>query len=166
VEESIAVIAGKVEVVVAGKRRTLGPGDRVHIPARTAHGWRALGDEVCIRGEIRPGARFEEMWRQFIGLSQDGKLGPRGDRLSFLQVMALVKEFSDVMALPGPPICLQRAMATVLSPVAHLRGYQGRNEEYLQRGPSEIVELDRSAEVPAIASLDATVRRVSPQAGD
>jgi quercetin dioxygenase-like cupin family protein len=166
VEESIAVISGKVEVVMAGKRRTLGPGDRVHIPARTAHGWRALGDDVCIRGEIRPGARFEEMWRQFIGLSQDGKLGPRGDRLSFLQVMALVKEFSDVMALPGPPICLQRAMATVLSPVAHLRGYQGRNEEYLQRGPSEIVELDRSAGVPAIASLGATVRRVSPEAGD
>jgi hypothetical protein len=66
----------------------------------------------------------------------------------------------------GLPIGLQRAMAAVLSQVAHLRGYQGRNEEYLRRGPSEIVELDRSEGVPAIAGLGAAVRRVRPQAGD
>jgi quercetin dioxygenase-like cupin family protein len=165
-EESIAVISGKVEVVMAGKWRTLAPGDRVVIPAGTAHGWRPLGDDVCIRGEIRPGARFEEMWRQFMGLSQDGKLARRGDRMPFLQGMALLHEFSDVMALPGLPVRLQRAMAAVLSPVAHLRGYQGRNQEYLQRGPSEIVELDRGAAVPATAGLGATVRPVGPQAGD
>lgn len=90
-EESITVVLGKVEVVVAGERKTLDPGDHLRIPPNTAHSWRPLGQDVCIRGEIRPGARFEEMWRQFMGLSQDGKLGPRGDHLPFLQAMAMVR---------------------------------------------------------------------------
>jgi hypothetical protein len=49
----------------------------------------------------------------------------------------MTHEFSDVMAVAGPPLLLQRALA---APIARLRGYQGRYEEYLTRGPSEIVE--------------------------
>jgi len=141
-EESLSVIRGSVEVVLAGERQVLGPGDRACIPPGTAHSWRPLGEDVCVRGEISPGARFEEMWRQFMGLSQDGKLGPCGDHLPFLQAMAMVHEFSDVLALAGPPVFLQRAMAMVLTPIARLCGYRGRYEEYLRRGPSEILELE------------------------
>lgn len=84
---------------------------------------------MCVRGEIRPGTRFEEMWRQFMGLSQDGKLGPRGDHLPFLQAMAFVHEFSDVVALAGSPVFLQRAMAAAVTPLARLRGYRGKYDE-------------------------------------
>jgi hypothetical protein len=82
------------------------------------------------------------MWRQVMGLSQDGKLGPRGDQLPFLQAMAMVREFPDVMALAGPPVFLQHALAAVLAPIARLRGYKGKYEEYLLRGPAETVELE------------------------
>lgn len=140
-EESITVIRGLVEVLLAGERKVLGPGDRVRVLPNTAHSWRPLGGNVCIRGVVRPGDRFEDMWRQFMGLSQDGKLGPRGDHLPFLQAMAMTREFPDVMALAGPPVWLQQAMAAVLAPIARLRGYHGKYEEYLRRGPTEVVEL-------------------------
>ncbi len=142
-EETLTVIHGKVEILLArGERKILGPGERVHIPPKTVHSWRPLGEGVRILGEVRPGARFEEMWRQFMGLSQDGKLGPRGNQLPFLQAMVMIREFSDVMALAGPPVFLQQLMAAVLAPIGRLRGYRAKYEEYLQRGPSEIVELE------------------------
>jgi quercetin dioxygenase-like cupin family protein len=141
-EESIIVVRGKLEVFLAGERKTLGPGDRAHVPPMTAHSWRPMGEDVRILGTVRPGDRFEEMWRQFMRLSQDGKLGPRGDRLPFLQAMAMLHEFPDVMALAGPPVWLQQGVAAVLAPVARLRGYRGKYEEYLRRGPTEIVELE------------------------
>jgi hypothetical protein len=56
--------------------------------------------------------------------------------------MALIHEFPDVTALAGPPIVLQHALAAVLAPIGRLRGYRGKYEEYLRRGPSEIVELE------------------------
>jgi len=139
-EESLTVIHGQVEVVLAGKRKILGPGELVRVPPKTPHSWRPLGEDVRILGEIRPAARFEEMWRQFMGLSQDGKLGRMGNRLPFLQAMAMIHEFPDVMALAGPPVFLQHALAAVLAPIGRLRGYKGKYEEYLQRGPSEMVE--------------------------
>jgi hypothetical protein len=56
--------------------------------------------------------------------------------------MVMIREFSDVMALAGPPVFLQQLMAAVLAPIGRLRGYRAKYEEYLQRGPSEIVELE------------------------
>jgi hypothetical protein len=78
------------------------------------------------------------MWRQFMGLLQDGKAGPKGP--GFLQIMMLAHEYSDVMGVVGPPLLLQRALAALVTPIGRLRGYQGRYEEYLTRGPNEIVE--------------------------
>jgi quercetin dioxygenase-like cupin family protein len=144
-EETLTVLRGKAEVLVAGERRTLGPGESVHLPPKTAHSWRPLGGDVRLLAVIRPGDRFEELWRQFMGLSQDGKLGPRGDRLPFLQAMAMIHEFPDVMALAGPPVWLQQGLASILAPVARLRGYRGKYEEYLRRGPTAIVELEPQA---------------------
>jgi mannose-6-phosphate isomerase-like protein (cupin superfamily) len=139
-EEVLTVIRGKVEVMSPdGGWRLVGPGERVVIPANTAHGWRPVGEDIRILGEARPGARFEEMWRQFLGLSMDGKLGPKGDHLPFLQAMAMIHEFPDVMALAGPPVFLQHALAAAFAPIARLRGYRGKYDEYATRGPSEIV---------------------------
>jgi Cupin domain len=142
-EESFTVIRGKVEVLSPdGKRLILGPGEGMRIPPGTVHTWRPVGEDLRLLGAARPGDRFEEMWRQFLGMSLDGKLGPNGDHLPFLQAMALVHEFPDVTALAGPPVILQHALAAVLAPIAHLRGYRGKHEEYLRLGPSEIVELE------------------------
>jgi quercetin dioxygenase-like cupin family protein len=140
-EESITVIRGKVDTWLAGQQKVLGPGERLRVPPKTPHSWRPSGDEdVRLLIEVRPGARFEEMWRQFMGLFQDGKAGPKGP--GFLQIMMMAREFPDVMAISGPPVFLQRALAALVAPIGRLRGYKGRNEEYLTRGPSEVVALE------------------------
>lgn len=142
-EESFTVISGELDFLTPdGTWKNLWPGDHARIPPMTVHSFRPHAQGVRVLVEIRPGARFEEMWRQFMGMAQDGKLGPAGDHLPFLQAMAMIREFPDVMALAGPPIFLQHAFAAVLAPLARLRGYKGKYEEYLRRGPSEIVELE------------------------
>jgi len=142
IEESITVIRGKVDAWVAGAgQKVLGPGESLRIPPNTAHSWRPFGDEdVRILGEARPGTRFEEMWRQFMGLLQDGKAGPKGP--GFLQMMMMMREFPDVMAIAGPPVWLQQALAALFAPIGRLRGYKGRYEEYSTRGPSEVVKIE------------------------
>ena len=48
--------------------RILGPGEILHVPPNTKHGWHPVGDEdVRMLVEARPGARFEETRRQFRG---------------------------------------------------------------------------------------------------
>jgi len=42
----------------------------------------------------------------------------------------------------NPPWAVQRVLFEVLAPVARMLGYQGCNPEYLDRKPSEIVELE------------------------
>ena len=55
-EEALTVIRGKVEVMSAdGTWRLVGPGERVVIPANTAHSWRPVGEDIRIPGEVRPG---------------------------------------------------------------------------------------------------------------
>jgi quercetin dioxygenase-like cupin family protein len=140
-EEALTVIRGKVDTWVAGKQRVIGPGEGVKIAPGTPHSWRPVGDEDArILLEVRPGSRFEVMWRQFMGLFQDGKAGPGGP--SFLQIALMANEFADVMQVVGPPLFLQRALFAVVAPIARARGYKGRYDEYLTRKPSAIVELE------------------------
>jgi quercetin dioxygenase-like cupin family protein len=162
VAENVTVIRGKVCAWSPGEgERILGPGETLSIPPNTAHSWRPVGDEeVRMLVSCRPGARFEEMWRQFMGLLQDGKAGPRGP--GFLQMMMLANEYSDVMALDGPPLLLQRAFAALVTPIGRLRGYRGRYEEYLTRGPSEIVAPEP---LPVPESIDGQPGRYAPMNG-
>jgi quercetin dioxygenase-like cupin family protein len=143
-EEALTVIRGQLDAWVAGERSLLGPGGRVEVPPGVPHSWRPVGDEeVSFLLEVRPGSRFEEMWRQFMGLFQDGKAGPQGP--SFLQSILMAREFSDVMQLVGPPLFLQRVLFATLAVIARARGYKSRYDEYLTRGPSSRIELEPQA---------------------
>ena len=157
--ETATVIRGRVSAWSPDEgERILGPGETLRVPPNTSHAWRPVGDEdVRMLIEARPGARIEEMWRQFAGLLQDGKAGPKGP--GFLQMMMMAHEFSDVMAIAGPPLFLQRAVAALVTPIGRLRGYKGRYEEYLTRGPSEVVE----PEPLPLAQAAGSTRRSDPK---
>jgi len=140
VAETVTVIRGRVSAWSPDEgERILGPGETLRVPPNTKHGWHPWAARMSAcwsrpaqgQGSRRCGAKF-------MGLLQDGKAGPKGP--GFLQIMMLAHEFSDVMATAGPPLFLQRALAALVTPIGRLRGYQGRYEEYLTRGPSEIVE--------------------------
>ncbi|PZR98978.1 MAG: hypothetical protein DLM70_16335 [Chloroflexi bacterium] len=139
-EESITLIRGHLGTWIAGTEKILAPGDRVQIAPGTPHRWWPLGDEqVRVLLEVRPGDRFEQMWRQFMGLSQDGKMHPkRGPK--FLQIVAMQREFSDVMQVAGIPPFVQRVLFGALAPIAQVRGYKGKYDQYLIQAPSAVVE--------------------------
>ena len=126
VAETVTVIRGKVSAGSPDEgERTLGPGETLHVPPNTTHGWHPVGDEdVRMLVEARPGARFEEMWRQFMGLLQDGKAGPKGP--GFLQIMMLAHEFSDVMAVAGPSHCRSSRFSTRHAPLPDARALHSR----------------------------------------
>jgi quercetin dioxygenase-like cupin family protein len=142
IEEHFTVLRGRVGFRIDGREAIAEPGKRLHVPAGTAHDWWNAGEEeALIRVEIRPGARFEEMARNLFGLAQDGKTNPKG-MPNLLQAAIFAREFSDVLYFTRPPLWVQRLLFGVLSGVARALGYRGSYPGYMERGPSERVEVE------------------------
>ncbi len=76
--ETATVIRGTISAWSPDEgERILGPGETLRVPPNTAHAWRPVGEEdVRMLVEARPGARFEEMWRQFMGGHRRSALVP------------------------------------------------------------------------------------------
>ena len=142
IDEDFTVVRGRVGFRIDGRESVAEPGERLHVPAGTAHDWWNAGDEEAhVRVEIRPGARFEEMAINLFGLAQDGKTNSRG-MPNLLQAAIFAREFSDVLYFTRPPLWVQRLLFGSLARLAHLLGYRGSYPEYLERGPSERVEVE------------------------
>jgi hypothetical protein len=117
-------------------------GQRLRVPAGTAHDWWNAGKgEALITVEIRPGGRFEEMIANLFGLVQDGKTNARGVP-NLLQAALFAREFEDVLYFTKPPRAVHKVLFAVLAPTARLLGYKGSYPEYLKREPSETIEVE------------------------
>ena len=142
IDEDFMVLRGRVGFRIDGRESIAEPGKRLHVPAGTAHDWWNAGEEEAhVRVEIRPGARFEEMALNLFGLAQDGKTNSRG-MPNLLQAAIFIREFSDVLYFTRPPLWVQRLLFGTLARIARVLGYRGSYPEYLERGPSERVEVE------------------------
>jgi quercetin dioxygenase-like cupin family protein len=142
IDEDFMVLRGRVGFRIDGRESIAEPGKRLHVPAGTAHDWWNAGEEEAhVRVEIRPGARFEEMALNLFGLAQDGKTNSRG-MPNLLQAAIFIREFSDVLYFTRPPLWVQRLLFGALARIARVLGYRGSYPEYLERGPSERVEVE------------------------
>jgi quercetin dioxygenase-like cupin family protein len=142
IRESFTVVRGRVGFRLDGRESVAGPGERLHVPPGMAHDWWNAGEEEAhVVVEISPGARFEEAIKNMFGLAQDGKTNAKG-MPNLLQVAVYAREFEDVMYLTRPPRAVQKVLFATLAPVARLLGYKGSYPEYLERGPSEVVEVE------------------------
>jgi hypothetical protein len=90
--------------------------------------------------EVAPGVRFEEMIKNLCGLAQDGKTDAKG-MPNLLQAALFAREFEDVLWFTKPPRPVQKVLFAALATVARLLGYRGSYPEYLERRPSERVEV-------------------------
>lgn len=144
-EERFTLVRGKVAFLIGGRQVVLEePGQTVLIQPGIKHRWwNCSGEESYHICEVRYGAdRFEQLvLRQLFGLAQDGKTTPEG-MPTLLQQAVTTLEFGDVVRFTNPPWALQRVLFEVLAPVARLLGYQGCYPEYMDRKPTEIVELE------------------------
>jgi quercetin dioxygenase-like cupin family protein len=133
IEETFTVVRGQLNYKLDGKEGVGSPGDTLLVPAGVPHSWwNATGEEVVVRVEVRPAARFEACILNAFGLAQDGKVNVKG-MPHLLQLAVFAREFDDVIRFTGPPRWVQLVLFGVLAPLARLLGYRGNNLEYLTR---------------------------------
>ena len=142
IEEYFTVVRGRVGFRLDGRETIAELNQRLHVPAGTAHDWWNAGEEEAhVVVEISPGERFEKMVRNLFGLAQDGKTNSKG-MPNLLQAAIFAREFSDVLYFTKPPLIVQRLLFGALAAIARALGYKGSYPEYLERGPSERIEVE------------------------
>lgn len=121
--EDFEVLSGRAVFTVGGREQSARAGERVEVPAGTAHTFRTAGEEeLRLLIELRPAppstARFFEL---YLGLGQEGRMSRRGmpDPLDMALIWPLVSEH---VVLPLPPAPVQAAVFRALRPLARLRG--------------------------------------------
>lgn len=130
IEETFEVVSGRVGFRIDGRESVAQPGERLHVPAGTAHDWWNAGDEEArVSIEIRPGERFEEMALNLFGLAQDGKTNSNG-MPNPLQAAIFAREFGDVLHFTEPPLVVQRLLFGALGAIARALGYRGSYPKY------------------------------------
>jgi len=135
-EESFAVVRGRLGYRLDGRGGLAGPGERLHLPHGAVHDWWNAGEEEAqVLVEISPATRFEEMIRNAYGLARDGKTDDKG-RPRILQTALFAREFDDVIRFTSPPRPVQKALFGILAPIARLLGYRGSYPKYLASQPS------------------------------
>jgi quercetin dioxygenase-like cupin family protein len=131
-EETFTGVSGTFVVDVAGQTVRIGPGDKLVIPPRTPHGFKAAGEEAQLLVEVRPALHLDDYFRTFLGLSRDRRISMpvKGLPRPLLQVALVMERYAPEIAAPRIPIALQRFAWGVLGAVARLRGVQHSFPEY------------------------------------
>src|SRR3954447_5850344 len=126
-------LSGRLTLRIGLRRRTLGPGQTLVVPARHAHGFRNEG--ACVAHfliELSPPRRGEEGLRTLFGLQRDGRVRPGrlGVLRPILQVAVLFDEYLDEVHLPLVPFAVQRLAFRALGRLGRRRGYLAAFPEY------------------------------------
>ena len=130
IEETFEVVSGLVGFRIDGRESVAQAGERLHVPAGTAHDWWNAGEEEArVSVEICPGERFEEMALNLFGLAQDGKTNSKG-MPNPLQAAIFAQEFGDVLHFTKPPLVVQRLLFGALGAIARALGYRGSYPKY------------------------------------
>ena len=122
-EEQFTILAGQMRFRLGRRTILANPGDRVRVPAGTAHWFGNVGAGVsCARVEVRPALRLEEAFETAAAIGAMGRvLGTRLPRLPDLALFLI--EFQQELAVPDVPAFLLRGL---LAPLAWLGRRRGR----------------------------------------
>ncbi len=135
-EERFEVLSGELEFRVGKKTVVARPGDRVSVPAGTAHRFKNIGDEtahfVC---EVRPALGFEQLIDTMFTLAGDGKVNKRG-LPNPLRLAVIARHHFDDVRLPFPPAWLQRLGLAFAAPLGRLLGYRATYEAAEPQSPT------------------------------
>lgn len=123
-EERFQVLRGSVGFRLGRKKIVAGPGQRLTVPAGTAHKFWNAGDEeahfVC---EVRPALQFERLIETMFGLAADGKTNRKG-MPNPLRLAVIAQHHFDDVRLPFPPAWMQQLGLTLGAPLGRLLGYE------------------------------------------
>jgi quercetin dioxygenase-like cupin family protein len=123
-EERFQVLHGRVGFRVGSKEIVAGPGQRLTVPAGTAHKfWNAGDDEAHFVCEVRPALQFEQLIETMFGLAADGKTSRKG-MPNPLRLAVIAQHHFDDVRLPFPPAWMQRMGLALGAPLGRLLGYE------------------------------------------
>jgi quercetin dioxygenase-like cupin family protein len=122
-EELFEVLGGELEFRVGTQTIVAKPGDRVLVPAGTAHRFRNIGDEtahfVC---EVSPALGFEQLIETMFSLAADGKTNRKGMPNPF-RLAVIANAHFDTVRLPVIPAWMQKAALAAGAPLGKAMGY-------------------------------------------
>lgn len=125
-ESGAELLSGALVFELAGKRREIGAGETITIPANTPHRFWNEGSEDALAIQFfRPALDTAAFFETLFALAQTGQLTHKG-MPKRLALIAMVPEFGDEIRPVSPPWPVLQTMARVLGPIARARGHQGR----------------------------------------
>jgi quercetin dioxygenase-like cupin family protein len=137
-EELFEILAGELQFRVGKNTIVAKPGDRVLVPAGTAHRFENIGDKtahfVC---EVSPALGFEQLIETMFSLAEDGKVNKKGMPNPLRLAVIARHHFGDVR-LPFPPAWLQRLGLAFGAPLGRLLGYTPTYEPATPKAPTAL----------------------------
>jgi quercetin dioxygenase-like cupin family protein len=116
--EDYEVLAGRFDVVVEGRWRTLAPGDSVSVPLGALHTFRnRSGETVRVRNWHRPAMRFEEFIERTCRTLQAAGVKRKRDPRVALYLSMVMLDFDDTL-VPGR--ARERLPMQVLASIARM----------------------------------------------
>ena len=137
-EELFEVIGGELEFRIGTQTIVAKPGDRVLVPAGTAHRFRNIGDEtahfVC---EVSPALGFEQLIETMFSLAADGKVNRKG-MPNPLRLAVIARHHFEDVRLPFPPVWMQRLGLAMGTPIGRLLGFRATYEPAGPEAPTAL----------------------------
>ena len=137
-EELFEVLAGELQFRVGKNTIVAKPGDRVLVPAGTAHRFENIGKEtahfVC---EVSPALGFEQLIETMFSLAEDGKVNKKGMPNPLRLAVIARHHFGDVR-LPFPPAWLQRLGLACGAPLGRMLGFKPTYEPAAPKAPTAL----------------------------
>jgi mannose-6-phosphate isomerase-like protein (cupin superfamily) len=122
--ERFRVLDGEATGSVGGTTRTLRLGDVMEVPvsSRHVHPHTGVATTAVVEHTIEPRPRFVSVFfASYLTWLGEGKVNGQ-DEPTLLQVMAIIKAGGGGTWVTGPPVAVQKVLATVLGTVAAVRG--------------------------------------------
>ena len=130
-QEEFEILSGRIQLKTSGKTRVADVGESIIVPRGADHIWgNPFDDPATVAVTLRPALKMETVFETLFGLANDGKLNPKTQMPSFLQMMVMAHEYRDDLTLPGVAGVATRGLGAVLAPLARARGYRARYPQY------------------------------------
>jgi len=118
------VLAGSLRFSIAGRERSIGPGEAVDIPANVPHYfWNDEDDEAHAIQEFRPALKTEDFFDTYFALARAGKLNEKGLLDNPLHMAVFIQEYDQVIRVTKPPRLMQLLLMWSLGTFGQLLGY-------------------------------------------
>jgi quercetin dioxygenase-like cupin family protein len=130
-QEEFEVLSGRIQLKTSGKTRVADAGERISVPRGADHIWgNPFDDPATIAVALRPALKMETFFETVFGLANDGKMNPKTQMPSFLQMVLMLHDYREDIGLPGVAGVATRGLGAVLAPLARARGYRSRYPQY------------------------------------